>query len=81
MAWKCRWQVLQVQRETDATCAQAESERMHFLNQKARFSGHTVSEKERKEMLAYVEKVICLCKKRRSKWKCFRDHYLCWRYR
>ena len=67
--------------ETDATCAQAESERMHFLNQKARFSGHTVSEKERKEMLAYVEKVICLCKKRRSKWKCFRDHYLCWRYR
>ena len=67
--------------EADATCAQAESERMHFLNQKARFSGHTVSEKERKEMHAYVEKVICLCKKRRSKWKCFRDHYLCWRYR
>lgn len=67
--------------EADETCAQAESERMHFLNQKARFSGHTVSEKERKEMLAYVEKVICLCKKRRSKWKCFRDHYLCWRYR
>lgn len=67
--------------EADETCAQTGSERMHFLNQKARFSGHTVSEEERKEMLAYVQEVIYLCKKRKSKWKRFRDHYLYWRYR
>lgn len=57
------------------------SDRMHSLNQKARFSGHAMSEEERKEMLAYTKQVIYSCKKRKSKWKRFRDHYICWRYR
>ena len=67
--------------EADKTCAQTVSDRMHSLNQKARFSGHAMSEEERKEMLAYTKQVIYSCKKRKSKWKRFRDHYICWRYR